>query len=284
MNGINVPIEQVYLFANSDESSLVRRDPKRLNRYWFKYPEEWRTSTQKERIIGVRSFWISRQYRRLKFTVSVKKELVSDPTKVNELTFDVYSWLDYDEDLESVWIDFRNHFQKNIEEHKQEWPADVPELKGNEIWIDLIFDIVNNEKAYCLKMFCPTNEIEVGGPQYKSSFLIRNFNDDAKAVFNVPDNYTPEYNTELMFNNVWDRHSIFLTSSLCTSTVRNYLGFSNVRYEPIKYFKISNIGSVFWLDMFQSHQHDTPLVLPLDNKEALVLELVILQEAHELYS
>lgn len=282
---INVPMEHVYLYEYDDEDndddkiSQVRRDKAKRNRFWFAFPSEWRTSTQSERIIGVRSLWISKVYRHLSFHFEINKETVKEPRKTTRLGFDVHSWWDYEKDLRELWLDFRSYFAKSIELNKSTWEqAGTPVITIQDFHMDYSFEKYQGRTSYSQKFYCPNMEEE-----YITTFSVSDFNDDAKYTLNVPNDYKPEFVYKYIFYDVWDRHSVLLQSSIATNTHRNYLGFSGIRYSPIKYFKLNAGDTEFWIDMYQGHNHHIPTMLPMDNKEGIVLEIVLLHNANKLY-
>ena len=76
-HSVNVPIERFYMYGvdnikpNTNDTECIVRDKNIPNRYWLKFPPAWRTSEQKERIIGIRSLWTNETYRRL-ITFNIK--------------------------------------------------------------------------------------------------------------------------------------------------------------------------------------------------------------------
>ena len=73
---MNKPFEQeiVYKLVKTDTenrySEICYRDKDKPNRYWFKFPENWTTSTVNERIIGFRSLWIPLAQRILTYNLN----------------------------------------------------------------------------------------------------------------------------------------------------------------------------------------------------------------------
>jgi hypothetical protein len=112
---MNVPTELSYTFDQGSHRSTVWRDNDKHNRYWFKFPDELRTSTVKERIIGFRSLWIARSKRRSLLRYEFKKpegekwasegyDIWKEFDNVNEKYIEMASWIDIDED----WLKFYN--------------------------------------------------------------------------------------------------------------------------------------------------------------------------------
>ena len=67
-----IPIETCLTFNDA------KRDDKLFNRYWFDYPADWITSNNIEKIIGVRSLFILKNKRILRYTLCLRKYLKSD--------------------------------------------------------------------------------------------------------------------------------------------------------------------------------------------------------------
>ena len=106
--------EYVYIIDEDNEkkhekgSVLCYRDKEKFNRFIFEWPPEWRTSSVRERVIGFRSLWISKEYRHLKFMINIDYEDDSSSIEVN-------SWLNDEHDLRKLWYDIRNCIQKYID-------------------------------------------------------------------------------------------------------------------------------------------------------------------------
>jgi hypothetical protein len=83
------------------------------------------------------------------------------------------------------------------------------------------------------------------------------------------------------FYNIFDRHSCMIRSEIVGWPNENYLGYTNVRYNPLKYYRITDDSTQFYIDLYNGHSHTLPAVLPKDNKDYLNLELVILQGGQE---
>jgi hypothetical protein len=103
--------------------------------------------------------------------------------------------------------------------------------------------------------------------------------DYVRGLFNAEDYEKDGPQTEsydaINFYNVWDRDSCYLKSSLATGVVDNCLGYSNIRYNPLKYFKITNNDTRFYIDFYIAHLPHFQAVLPYDNVDSIALELVL---------
>ena len=110
----------------NEVSKTCYRDKKIFNRFWFEFPPEWRTSSQKERIMGLRTFWVSKTYRHLTFDLHVR--CVKDDGKgscvENEFTVTINSWIDYYKDLRELWIDLRRILSGYLDKQAEEWESE----------------------------------------------------------------------------------------------------------------------------------------------------------------
>jgi hypothetical protein len=109
--------------------------------------------------------------------------------------------------------------------------------------------------------------------------------DMTKAFFNAQD-YEPDIDPDgrpirydipfnnLLFLNVWDRRSSLLKSNLVSGMMNNYLGYTGVRYKPLKFYKINDNDEKFYIDLYCGHNHRQITVLPYDDLECISVELV----------
>jgi hypothetical protein len=115
---------------------------------------------------------------------------------------------------------------------------------------------------------------------YPFSFSITNLSYDTEILFNADeyndDVHKENYAKNIEFYNVWDLKSCMLTSSIVNNE-NGYLGYTNARYEPIKYYKITSYSNVFYIDLFCGHNHNIKSILPKDNKDHLSLEIVLIK-------
>ena len=247
------------------------RDPVMNNRYWFEFPPEWRTSSQRERIIGLRTFWVSKTFRRVWFDLDIRYfEDNGTETMENAFTVPIKCWLDYEKDLREIWYDLRSQVKAYIAEHKEQWEReDKPVPSVSMIQMDYLYIEKDNRVLLGNHLFA--------NPGYEEDIFlrIRNLSDDAKAVLNCEEPETDDYHSDIIFEDLWDRHSILLKSSICNNNTSNYLGYSHKNYNPIKYFKISCSEPRFYIDLYHGHKHDIPINLPKDERESIILEIVI---------
>ena len=77
---------------------------------------------------------------------------------------------------------------------------------------------------------------------------------------------------KIEFENVWDRHSCKIYSSIAEESSKGYLGNSQIFYQPIKYFKLNSTDQTFWIEFYSGRFHKIPIKIPLN--ESFNIELV----------
>lgn len=113
-------------------------------------------------------------------------------------------------------------------------------------------------------------------------FQLKSWNDDFADVFNIGNgtfqNKPEKYQTwhkELIFDNIWDRQSCKIYSSIGEQSLHNYIGDSDVEYSPIKYFKLNSMDQKFWIDFYSKAHYYCPTKLPPN--DSFVIEMQFLQ-------
>ena len=116
---------------------------------------------------------------------------------------------------------------------------------------------------------------------YIIGFKIYDYNDDFKDVFNIgtgPFENNPEifnkYTHEIIFNNIWDRHSCRIYSSIGEQSQHQYLGNSQIYFNPIKYFKLNSSDQRFWIELYSARHYNVPVKLP--KNETFCIEMQFL--------
>ena len=117
-------------------------------------------------------------------------------------------------------------------------------------------------------------------------------NKDFELIFNIAHNTIPnEYVKQLNFYDVWDRHSCKIFSNLASSSNKNYIGNTDVIYNPIKYFKFTSSDNKFYIDFYNARNINCPSIIPyiIDSygnitlSEPFIIELQLLQNEKLLY-
>jgi hypothetical protein len=273
-------IEYSYLY-NSSEVGMTR-DKDIPNRYWCEYPPLWMTANIGEKIVGFRSFFVARSKRYMMFTI----ELYDSSSQLIKEFNDVFIILDNDDDCQT----FINKFKAALDEYADYIDVEYIPLKRHE---DTPEEPVIYEGKNYVAFSVPLDNIlsadymkgdgfgfvfHTSVKHSDTKFIITNMNERAKGFLNAQD-YESEgpqlssYNF-LIFYNVWDRHSCMIKSSLVNSTMNNYLGYTGVRYNPLRIYKITNNDTRFFIDLYNGHNHRYITALPFDDLECMTLEIV----------
>ena len=91
---------------------------------------------------------------------------------------------------------------------------------------------------------------------------------------NNPDKFNNKWLRKIEFENVWDRHSFKIYSSIAEESSKGYLGNSQIFYQPIKYFKLNSTDQRFWIEFYSGRFHKIPVKIPLN--ESFVIEIQLL--------
>ena len=74
----------------------------------------------------------------------------------------------------------------------------------------------------------------------------------------------------------WSRYQCYVTSSISNDSEDNYLGHTRTDpYAPIKYYRLSSDSKRFWIDLYDTRDHEIEVKLPDDNKDVLYVEAVV---------
>ena len=281
-NKINVPFEFFYTYGNnllhSTDEFNIKRDEIIKNRYWIQFPAFWRTAEQKERVIGIRSMWNSEQNRLLKFHVALLCHDEENEEHVLEFDFRYHLQIAGRNSLIYPLNDaMKEHLRREIARQNMSEYFDE-----NDIFFNFSFYQANVKKeknVYILTCESPITKF----------FKFTDMNDDAVNVFNSFDEEDQPirdlpYGTFHLFIDVWDREYIMITSSIATNTINNEIGFTGVRYNPIKYFKLESNQINFYVDLWLSHYINVPCTLPRDGKDGFTMEIILLNNDNQLYT
>ena len=268
---MNKPFEQeiVYKLVKIDPENrygeICYRDKDKPNRYWFKFPENWTTSTVKERVIGFRSLWIPLAQRILTFELEIA---LIDSSSSNWINVAFLIYLNVSDHFEDIIKKMLKQIQEHIDKNKEEWESQsLPCLTSD--MLNIRYETKNKMKCFIITY----NEANVDKKGLYLSFRLHKLNDDAKAIFNTTD---MEENTRCIeCEGIWTRHRCLLRSSISINNSKNYLGYSQNNYNPIKYYKIQCSDPRFYIDLLDAHDEEAIVTLPNDYKEGMCLEIVI---------
>jgi hypothetical protein len=89
--------------------------------------------------------------------------------------------------------------------------------------------------------------------------------------------YDPRYPFSFTFHNIPSRGDLLIKSSIPDQTTGQYLGYTNEKFEPIKYYPIHNSDSKFWIDLSDGITQISIELLPNDR---IIIEAVVMTEPH----
>ena len=305
-SNLNIPIPtETALFSEDGEI-----DTELKWRWWFKLPDIWTTSNIGEKIIGIRSIYLMKNRRKIKYTIHMKKYkysyidsgiMIHDETE-NELIVPIVSWLPVEKDLREFYIDMLGYINSAIEENNKTKKPEQIAFEMNtrnaykrDIQMDGVFEKYENRRSFVEKIYCPNkySPETIDGTTYytECKFKITDTNEDFDLIFNKNQNPLPEdYVIEMNFYDVWDRHSCKIFSNIASNSSRGYIGNSQIELNPIKYFKINSTDKKFYIDFYNSRNIKCPSVLPYKIKEdgstlnePFIIELQLMQNEKLLY-
>ena len=152
---------------------------------------------------------------------------------------------------------------------------------------DIILKQFYDKNGFHIKIDTPFNYVK--DPVYYVYFQLASYNDDFKEVFNIgtlpaennmklykiskPFHIT-HFETQLTFNNLWDRCPFKVYSSIAEQSLHQYIGLSNVYYTPIKYYKLRSTDQKFWIELNSANRDNYPIRLPA--RESFCIEMQFL--------
>ena len=76
---------------------------------------------------------------------------------------------------------------------------------------------------------------------------------------------------------MWSRHQCLVKSSIATNDKNNILGHTLARfnYTPIKYYRLPNNIKRFWIELYETRYHESPVVFPPDKRDDLINEAIV---------
>ncbi len=83
--------------------------------------------------------------------------------------------------------------------------------------------------------------------------------------------YEGKWMRKIIFEDVWDRVSCKIYSSIAEQSSKGYLGNSKVIFNPIKYFKLNSTDQQFWIEFYSGRHNQIPVKIP--NNESFYIEM-----------
>lgn len=309
INGL-YPVETAFM-SNSDKAW---RDPIKKNRIHFKLPETWSNSRNNSvigvrNIFISKAFkhpvikFSYQLMKRVKFnneesTTTSEVEGASGSVIVDKFFDDETMLKDFISDRinpELDKIDLENYFDKQVLSQGLETTpgltqASIDTIKDtnyllttfeytidsstNEHYIRFVISSPFNDLSEDIRSYEYTNTqtYDVVKITYSLIYDITLLNTDAQNMFK--DKQGAYDDNPIYFNQIWDRNSCIVFSSISEQADNAYLGHTRKQVIPvIKYYKINGSRSTFWIDLYATCDHKAPVVLPPDDEVIIEAQL-----------
>ena len=286
------------------------------NRYWLELPQNWSKQHKQDPVIGISEIYFNQCVRDVhyQFTFELINQTmgINEPITAYTISFTDHQYMsrgstfrDFVNGFVGEWLGAMN--AKNIElaSYKVgEVASPLTPYKNYDAFIDFNYETRGSEKVCVLRwsaMEDPSRWNSVIDPasgvgvEVSPRMTITMLNSDAIEVLNGT-------KSELEYNNIdmseeigldfiidtvsresvlrlypgWDRHNVFITSSISSMTACEFLGYS--RAEPIhrlKYYRLDNNTQKIWIELYSARENDVKIVLPKDGRDYLAIEGVV---------
>ncbi|EAY18540.1 hypothetical protein TVAG_083960 [Trichomonas vaginalis G3] len=246
------------------------------NRITFKLPIDWSVNIN-EKYIGLSNMYITRGFRKVEFELEV---VVINETQEFKQTIHIYKYFKDDTTLYECMNDFNEIFEKKFNKNALGLNVYLDKLGEEGIHPQIIdfhyefIEQIDDSHTCTFAIYSPFNEVaEKRQSDFRIGFKISQYNEDFMNVFNYKPGEERTVLSPIITYNVWDRKQVILYSNIAKGVENEFIG--HTRASPltnIKYYKLSGNNREFWIDMYSTHDHKCPIVLPEDRKDVFFLE------------
>ena len=283
--------------------SDAEQDAKIPNRYWFDFPNQWANQPNKDPIIGIRSIYTTKTNRFIKYNYKITLFYLGiinnddEDSPLDEMG-DFPEEFDEDDDLETTrhvdiiegtmthWLEGSDTIRYLTEKFNDEtsgWLANGTQTTNttHHTWqqkeIQAYYGYDRKEhKTYLYfgrgileSRYYKVNHNET---EYKYAYEIEitPLSDDAKALFGFD---STKFSFDRVNIPVWSRYNCLVKSSIATNDKNNILGHTrNDPYTPLKYYRLTGGLKRFWIELYETRYHESPVSFPVkiyeqDNNE-----------------
>jgi len=280
-NQREIPKEVMFKLSDAVQDQIEK------NKYWFEFPSQWANQLDKDPIIGIRSMYLTKTNRliNLEFTILISEDIPNQTPKTwlvrkGNLGFT----LDGDVNIKNFTSKFNAIWFSNTIEDSTYRASDYKEMnyewnsKDFAAWFDYDGDNKKTILHIGCSLQCP-NSITVtdnNNQTHTCNFKIgfQALNNDTIAVLGT---------NNLVYGNreatipIWTRYNCYIRSSLAEDDANGFLGHTRpVAYYPIKYYRLKNKNKKFWIKLYETKYHDVPVIIPVDYRDDLFIEAVVL--------
>ena len=279
-----VPEEITFMLSDAEQ------DPNIKNRYWFDFPSQWANQPNKDPIIGIRSIYITKTNRFIKYKYKITlNDLAQQPIDITT----VYEPIDTIEGTIIHWLDGSDNIRPITENFNKYWLSDGTRThtcsdeqhtwKDWEVQAYYGYDrITKKTNLYFGRGIMEepyyTHESSLIEHHYPYGIEITPISDDAIALFggtffkHEPDQTKPCR----VALSVWSRYQCMIKSSIAANDKNNILGHTrNDPYTPIKYYRLTSNMKKFWIELYETRFHDCLVELPSDKRDDLIIEAIV---------
>lgn len=275
--------------------------------YEFNYPNVWRNTYKMDLYMGIRSIRLvpstreinimnielrnklnTPYYLDLYLTLNSNQTLNEFNKTISEELSQKYSIYKMNIDEQRIETDDKISIDYRINDFKMRYFNSTNEIRmyiGTNNKDKFIKFCVNGDSCY--DSYVSTDFLNITNTDqllyqtiamYQNNLLQKDFNIDVflkkypnvSVVFN-DDNIGIK---RISFYNVWSRENILIESSIVDLTNRQYIGYSNMNYIPIKLYPIKYSDNKFQCRFYDSNNRKTIIKLPNDNKDSLFIEAI----------
>ena len=264
--------QEILFKSNSPKNAM--KDQNKSNRIWFTFPEQWRNQLNKDSIIGFRNFYVVKEdrYIVLNLDIDVYENIeLEERNTLFSLSGKLKFWIGQSDSLSKIPSKFEESWHHHMKTIIINNDFAYEQLNNNNLIGCLL---INNELIFTHTIHQDKLEYidEDGTHECHLAIHITPLNEDCKNVFNISNRVSGDDELKIK---VWSRHTIYLTSSISYEAEDNFLGHTNYSCNPIKYFRLTHNDKRFWVDMWESRNHNIPVEFPYDGKEVLYIEGIV---------
>lgn len=271
-----VPYETTFLLSDATQDQFIK------NRYWFDLPSQWTHQANKDSIIGIRDIYFTKTNRFIKYSYKVSLLYSDEPIDIIEGT--ISTWLDGGNDtIRHLTDKFNEKWLTNgkrtntCTDEQHTWKTDE---------IVSYFDFDNETKKTFLYFGRGIGEepyfsLDDGNECILLPYQVEltAISDDTKLLFGG-EHFIAEANNNKPCRisiPMWSRHQCLVKSSIATSDKNNILGHTLARfnYTPIKYYRLNHDVKKFWIELYETRYHESPVEFPSDKRDDLIIEAIV---------
>ena len=278
-----VPYETTFLLSDAKQDSIIK------NRYWFDLPGQWTHQANKDSIIGIRDIYFTKTNRFIKYSYKISLYGFSTPQPtdepIDEIEGVITVWLDGGNDTIRHLTDKFN--EKWLENGKRTHTCTDEQHKWKADEILSYFDFDNETKKTYLYFgrgigedpyysLVDSNETTLLPYQVEITAISA----DTKLLFGG-EHFIHEWNVNKPCRvaiPMWSRHQCLVKSSIATNDKNNILGHTLARfnYNPIKYYRLNHDVKKFWIELYETRYHESPVEFPSDKRDDLIIEAIVM--------